>query len=83
MIFEGGLNGEKETAMKMWRKGVRGRGNSLHSGPEAGLWLACWRSREEAMWLEWSEQRGKSEWGGDGANGSGPCGLWGWAWAFT
>lgn len=32
---------------------------------------------EEAVWLECSEQRRKGEGGGDGADGSGPCGLWG------
>lgn len=44
-MLEGDLNGEKETAMNMWRKGVLGKGNSLYNGPEAGLWLACGRSR--------------------------------------
>lgn len=48
-MFEGDLNGEKEMAMNMWRKGVPGRGNSLYNGPEAGLWL------------QGSEQRGKGE----------------------
>lgn len=51
-MFEGGLNGGKETAMNMWRKGVPGGGNSQCNSPEAVLWLACWRSREEAVWLE-------------------------------